>query len=447
MREPAVTRPHPIDHLWRLDDDVVPVHTHDDREVLVRHAADGTPEVYGGARQASEDVCTHLGSDTAVGMAAEALGEDAAGGRVSRRAVLGGLAALGGLGAVSARPRYAFAAAPGTAGATARDVLVVIFLRGAADGLQIVAPIDDPDYRRARPEIALTPEVALPAASGFGFHPAMAPLLPLWRGKELAVVHAVGNPAATRSHFDAQKDTERAAPVAVRSGWLGRHLAATSRGTGLLRAVTLGDRAALSASGGFPTASMGSLDAFDVSAWEGYRRSVDATLRGMYGRAGGPLARDADRTFAAVGALAASRASASRASTYPDDEFGRGMAEIARMIRSGAPVEAACIDSRDWDLHRHHGTPFEEWGPMRRLVDSLARGIAAFRADIGDAWSRTTVVTMTEFGRRVEENSPAAPTTATADSCSSRAATSPVGASTAAGRVCRPLRSTTATWP
>uniref|UniRef100_UPI0028B1DA9C hypothetical protein n=1 Tax=Mobilicoccus sp. TaxID=2034349 RepID=UPI0028B1DA9C len=84
-----------LPHLWRLDDDVVPVHTHDDREILVRRGPDGATEVYGGDREASDDACGRLGSDTALGMAAQALGEDSAGGRVSRRAVLGGLAALG----------------------------------------------------------------------------------------------------------------------------------------------------------------------------------------------------------------------------------------------------------------------------------------------------------------------------------------------------------------
>lgn len=396
------------DHLWRLDDEIVPVHTHDDREVLIRRAADGTPEVFGSARAASEAACDHaLGSDeSGLGLAAEALG-DSDSGRVSRRTVLGGLATLGALGAVSAQPRYAFAAPSSAAAATAaprRDTLIVIFLRGASDGLQMVAPVADPAYRTARPGIALTAENTLRASSMFGFHPAMAPLMPLWSAKQLAVVHAVGNPDATRSHFDAQLDMERAAPVGVRSGWLGRHLAATSKSTDILRAVTLGDRAALSASA-FPTASMSDLDSFDISGWSGYRRSIDSTLATMYSRAGGPVSRDAGRTFRAVGALATSRATKATTTGYPDDEFGRGLAEIARMMRAGAPVEAACIDHRDWDLHRNHGTPTEEWGPMRRNIDSLARGIAAFRADVGSLWRRTTVVTMSEFGRRVEENS------------------------------------------
>lgn len=388
------------DHLWRLDDDIVPVHTHDDREVLVRPTAGGA-EVLRGSDHAGQIAADHACGDTALGMAAQALGEDSAGGRVARRTVLGGLAALGALGAVSTQPRYAFAQTR----ATARDTLIVIFLRGAADGLQMVAPVSDAAYRKARPNLALRPGETLPADKRFGFHPAFAPLMPLWNAGQLAVVHAVGNPDAGRSHFDAQLDMERAAPVGARSGWLGRHLAATSTGTDLLRTVTLGDRAAVSASGAFRTASMTDVQSFDIAGWEGYRSSLDATIRGMYSRAGGALSRDAGKTFAAVGALSKARTTPARTSGYPQDEFGRGMAEIARLMRAGAPMEAACIDHRDWDLHRNHGTPTEEWGPMRRNIDSLASGIAAFRNDIGSLWGRTTIVTMSEFGRRVEENS------------------------------------------
>lgn len=391
------------DHLWRLDDDIVPLHTHDDREILTRPHADGSTDVFDDARQASCCAAESAAdSESPIALAADALA-DSTRGTVTRRAVLGGLAALGALGAVSSQPRYAFAA-PTAAGGVGRDILVVVFLRGAMDGLQVVVPVDDPEYRRARPDLALGSDITLPAAPGFGFHPAMRPLMPLWQAGQLAVVHAVGNPAATRSHFDAQRDMERAAPVGVRSGWIGRHLAATSRSTDVLRAVTLGDRAALSTAA-FPTASLPDLESFDVAGWQGYRHSIDATIRGMYGRAGGALAAEAAKTFGAVGTLAASRASASARGSYPDDAFGRGMSEIARMIRAGAPVEAACIDHRDWDLHRNHGGPFEEWGPMRRNIDSLALGLAAFRADLGDAWNRVTVVTMSEFGRRVAENS------------------------------------------
>ncbi|GAB96856.1 uncharacterized protein (DUF1501 family) [Kineosphaera limosa] len=376
-------------HLWRLSDDIVPMHMHDsEEEVLVHAAPDGSCEVLSSAREASEIA------------AAGALADADCPSGVTRRTVLASMAALGALGVVSGTPRYAFAATP-----TARDTLVVIFLRGAIDGLQVVVPVDDPDYRRARPGLAIRPEDALPVADGFGLHPATRPLLPMWQAGQLAVVNAVGNPKATRSHFDSQLDMERAAPAAVRSGWLGRHLAATSRSTELVRAVTVGSRAAVSAAG-FPTASFsGDLENFDVWSWEGYRGGVHKTLDRLHRSAGGALAADASKAVAGVATLARARATKAGTAPYPDDDFGRGLREVARVIKAGAPVEAACLDLDGWDLHRNHGGPFEEWGPMRRLVDSFARGLAAFRTDLGSRWGRTTVVTLSEFGRRVEQNS------------------------------------------
>lgn len=387
-----MSQAHPMDaHLWRLSDDIVPMHMHDSEEEVLVHAGPGGCEVLSGPRQASEIA--------AAGALAEADGEGAASG-VTRRTVLASMAALGALGMVSATPRYAFAATP-----TPRDTLVVIFLRGAIDGLQVVVPVDDPHYLRARPGLAIRPDDALPAADGFGFHPAMRPLLPMSQAGQLAVVNAVGNPSATRSHFDAQLDMERAAPAAVRSGWLGRHLAATSRSTDLTRAVTVGNRAAVSVSG-FPTASFtGTLENGDIWAWPGHRRGIHATLARMHRSAGGTVGADASRAMAGVSSLARARATKAGTAPYPDDVFGKGMREIARVIRSGAPVEAACIDLDGWDLHRDHGGPFDQWGPMRMLVDSLATALAAFRTDLGAHWGRTTVLTLSEFGRRVEQNS------------------------------------------
>ena len=389
-------------NLWRLSDDIVPVHTHDDRDVLVHTAPDGSFEVLSGEREASEIAAETLTCDDAT--------HGGRGGRIGRRTVLSAMGAFAGLGAlsvVSPTPRYAFASAPAAApGRGGRDALVVIFLRGAIDGLQVVTPLDDPDYLRARPGLGIRPEQALPASAGFGFHPAMKPLLPLWESGQLAAVHAVGNPTATRSHFDSQLSMERAAPASLRSGWLGRHLAATSASTDLVRAVTVGDRVAVSASGAFPTASFsGEVKDFDVWGWHAFRPGIDEALARMHRTAGGQLAADAARAVSGVADLAAARATAPGSAPYPDDEFGRGLREVARVLKSGAPVEAACLDLGGWDMHRDQGTPFEEWGPMRRNLDTFARGLAAFRTDLGSVWDSTTVVTLSEFGRRVEENS------------------------------------------
>lgn len=373
-----------LEHLWRLDEDIVPVHTHDDRSFLM-DVSDGKREVLSGAREAAERVLRAS--------------------PVSRRSVLAGMAACGALTMVDPRPRYAFAADP----SGGRDVLVVVFLRGGADGLQAVVPYADPGYAAARPTLAIRPQDLLVLDERFGLHPKLAPLKPLWDARQLAIVPAVGNPAANRSHFDAQLAAERAAPAQVRSGWVGRHLSAVSAGRDLTRAVTFGDRAAVATSGAFPTAAVGGeLSDFEVWAWEGFHAQVGQTLTALAGSAGGQVAQGSQGAFAGITALAGARATSEQPSggaSYPPGSFGRGLREAARVIRSGAPVEVVCLDLGDWDMHARHGGPFEEWGAMARKLTELSEGLAAFRTDLGEAWARTSLVTMSEFGRRVAENS------------------------------------------
>lgn len=381
------------DHLWRLDDDIVPVHTHDDRSFLIdRRPSGGADAVLSGPAEGTRRTVDRL--------------SEVVGAPLPRRTLLAGLAACAALTVVDARPRYAFAAP--TAASATKDTLVVIFLRGGADALNILVPDGDPDYLRARPRIGLKTEDLWRLDGTFGFHPKMAALKPAWEAGQLAAVAAVGNPDATRSHFDAELAMERAAPAQLRSGWLGRYLAASSGDTSLVRAVTLGDRAVAATTTDFPTAAIGGrLKDFDVSAWDGFKPQVKDALRVLGTSGGGAVAEATGKTFDAIGALAAARTAPqtpANGASYPATDFGRAMAEIARIIRSGAPVEAACVDRGNWDMHANEGGPFEEWGWLARNLTDLAGSLAAFRTDLGDSWSRTTVVAMTEFGRRVAEN-------------------------------------------
>ena len=146
---------------------------------------------------------------------------------LTRRGLLRGALALAGtttvLGSavVTASPAAAAAADP----RSARSVLVVLSLRGAADGLSLVVPHADPVYYAARPRIAVPAERLLAKDATFGLHPELAPLLPLWRAGRLAAVHATGLPAPNRSHFAAMEEVEDADPgSAVRRGWLNRLL-------------------------------------------------------------------------------------------------------------------------------------------------------------------------------------------------------------------------------
>ena len=157
-------------------------------------------------------------------------------GLLGRTLAVGGGAALAGLVGEGLSTNLAFAA-----GTYTGDTLVVLSLRGGFDGLSAIAPIGDPDYYKARPTIALPKSQAIAGDGQFGLHPALAPLLPMWQGGNLAAVHAVGQPSPTRSHFAAMEEMERAAAgTSLRSGWLDRMLGMTGA-TGPLAGVSMGN--------------------------------------------------------------------------------------------------------------------------------------------------------------------------------------------------------------
>src|SRR6202023_1489174 len=149
--------------------------------------------------------------------------------RFSRRYFLkqGGVALVG----LSAMPAFLQRAAAGPPMPNKKQ-LVVLFQRGAADGLNIVVPFAEPNYYRMRPTIAIpqprrgAPDAAIDLDGFFGLHPSLAPLEPLFHKNQLAIVHAAGSPDPTRSHFDAQDFMESGTPgvKATDDGWLDRVL-------------------------------------------------------------------------------------------------------------------------------------------------------------------------------------------------------------------------------
>ncbi|WP_433825176.1 DUF1501 domain-containing protein [Actinoplanes sp. CA-015351] len=315
---------------------------------------------------------------------------------VSRRSVLGGVAA-GVAGAAGLSVDLAFAAEKYSG-----DTLVVVSLHGGFDGLSAVAPIGDQDYYRARPTIAVPKNQVIAGDGTFGLHPALAPLLPHWKAGKLAAVHAVGQPNPTRSHFAAMDAMENAAPgTSVRSGWLDRMLGGTGA-TAPLAGVSVGDvMPARLFSGPGGDVSMRSVDELTL-AGDG-KRPIAAALRAMYADAPAHLAapaRAADRALAAMGKPRAVAAGAG----YPKTDLGGALRDVARLIKSNAGLVTATVDCGDWDMH-------EALGPAvkgRRMYDNLAdlaAALAAFAADLGPAlMNRVTILTISEFGRRVAEN-------------------------------------------
>lgn len=328
--------------------------------------------------------------------------------KLSRRGVLGrGLAAgaagaLAGLVGEGLSTRLAFAA-----GAYTGDTLVVLSLRGGFDGLSAIAPIGDADYYRARPTIALPKSQAIAGDSMFGLHPGLAPLLPMWQNGSLAAVHAVGQPNPTRSHFAAMEEMERAAAgTSVRSGWLDRMLGMTGA-TGPLAGVSLGNAMPARMLGGsFADVSLTSVDGFTL-AGESAKRPMAASLRQMYGSAPGVLAAPAlaaSSALTAVAGVGATAYSPANGADYPATPLGDALRDVARLIKAKAGLAAAAVDSGDWDMHEGLGTAVKG----QRMYDNLlemSTALAAFAADLGPAgMANVTLVTVSEFGRRVAEN-------------------------------------------
>lgn len=322
--------------------------------------------------------------------------------QLTRRRLLGGAAALTGLAAAGLSTRLAYAA-PGYAG----DTLVLLSLRGGFDGLSAIVPIGDPGYYAARPTIGVPKSEVIAGDGSFGLHPAMAPLLPLWQSGTLAAVHAVGQPDPTRSHFAAMEAMENAAPgTPVRSGWLDRMLGGTGA-TGPLAGVSLG--AAMPArvlAGPAPAVSMATIDRFTL-AGESARRPVAAALRAMYADAPAQLAgpaRAADQALTATAGLRAAGYTPANGAAYPATDLGAALRDVARLIKAKCGLVTAAVDCGDWDMHDALGTA----ATGQRMHDNLAAlslALAAFAADLGAVgMANVTLVTISEFGRRVAEN-------------------------------------------
>lgn len=287
----------------------------------------------------------------------------------------------------------------------ARDdhrTLVVVFLRGGADGLALVPAVGDDAYHVARPTIGIDARDAIALDERFALHPRLGAIAPLFRDGALEIVHAVGSDDTTRSHFEAQDLMEHGGASA--GGWLGRFLRARDAGAGgALSAVAMGQEFPESLRGAPSVAVMRTLDDFAIDASDApMLGALDALYRADANALGGRLAPAARDTLAALRRIAELRAAPRRpraGAVYPDDDFGHSLAEVARLIRGRVGLSVATLDLGGWDSHFTQGTLIEP------LMERLARGLAAFHADLGAAMmAGVSVVAMTEFGRRVAEN-------------------------------------------
>jgi uncharacterized protein (DUF1501 family) len=326
---------------------------------------------------------------------------------MNRRLFLKG-SALAALGFASPLPGVLVRAA--AAAAAGDRTLVVLFLRGGADGVGIVVPYRDPTYYAARPTLGVPASgdgAVLDLDGYFGLHPALAPLLPLWKERRLGVVHATGPVWNVRSHAEAQDRLARGVsdPARAGDGWLERATGATAgrHGVGVAtRAPTI-----LAGDLGLPTAS----PLPDPALTDADRAALDAMYADSTDTA---FAARTKATVRAILALESARDAAkapANGATYPDTTAGAGLRLVASLVRTGPPPQVAYIEAEGWD---HHSGAREK---IATRLDGLGRALAAFAQDLGDRLRDVMVVTVTEFGRSVAEN-PAGGTDHGAASCS-----------------------------
>ncbi len=311
-----------------------------------------------------------------------------------------------------------------------KKILIVVFQRGAADGLNIVVPHGEPGYYAMRPSIhiprprASDPETAMDLDGFFGLHPALKPLKPLYDAGHLAMVHAAGSPDNTRSHFDAQDCMESGTPgiKSTADGWLNRSLQAQEAPgasppeaiegiarkspwrASPLRAVALGPYLPRSLAGSTPAVAISNLNEFVIRAGattpvvassfeEMYARTVDTVLHGS-----------GQETFEAMDLLRRSDvANVPRANgaVYPRGPFGSSLRQIAQLVKAKVGLEAAFAEVGGWDHHVNEGSV---QGQLANRLAEFGQALRALYQDLGDRVEDVVIVTMSEFGRTAREN-------------------------------------------
>jgi uncharacterized protein (DUF1501 family) len=314
----------------------------------------------------------------------------------TRRRVIAGAGAVGvaSLGTQLVTTQVAFGAPD-----TTRNTLIVVFLRGGQDGLSMLVPAGDPNLLRARPNIAIPAATLLPAGRGFGLNPNLAPLQPFWTAGQMAAVPAVASPDVSRSHFQAQDCIERgAATTSVHTGWLNRVLALSGPGT-TFRAIAEGTEMPRSLVGEQDKIVLDGIDQFRLNGGDAKTMEALATL---YTGLNHPLEGQAKVTLQAI--TAAQRISTNRTGTvkYPGGGFADSLSDVALLIKAQVGLKVATINVGGWDMHTNIGKV--DNGDMKNQLTALATGLAAFATDLGPLLDNVTLVTMTEFGRRVLEN-------------------------------------------
>lgn len=298
------------------------------------------------------------------------------------------------------------------------DVLVYIFLRGGADGLNIVVPYFEDAYYRRRPNLSIaSPKDHRVGASArladlngrFGLHPALSPLVPFYKDGQMAVIHACGSQDATRSHFEAMAAVERGLAFegpGPASGWIARHMSSTELPSDSpLRAIAFGGTLPDSLRGAANTVALESISDFKLETPTHQQKHFERALLDLYQQHSDEVGHAGQETLAVLDSLRRldpNQYKPLNGAKYPTSDLGNGLRQTACLIRANLGLEIAALDRTGWDTHFAQGSTV---GILPLALDDLGKSVAAFATDMGKDLSRVTVVVMTEFGRRLAENS------------------------------------------
>jgi len=287
--------------------------------------------------------------------------------------------------------------------------LVVIFQRGAADGLNIVVPHGERTYYAMRPSINIPRNQVIDLDGFFGLHPALASFQPLWNQRHLAIVHAAGSPDPTRSHFDAQDFMESGTPglKATTDGWLNRTLHALPASTdkSAFRAIALGPALPRILTGAEPAVAVNNINDFGVGGRNPNASPIANTFEAMYDQSVDSVLHGTGReTFDAVKMLKAAdpaKYKPAPGADYARGRFGDSLRQLAQLIKADLGVQVAFADIGGWDHHVNEGST---QGQIANVLRDFSQSLSALWTDLGDLADDTVIITMSEFGRTVREN-------------------------------------------
>jgi uncharacterized protein (DUF1501 family) len=312
-------------------------------------------------------------------------------------------------------PRLAFRSPESVGQQKHGDVLVAVFQRGGMDGLNVVVPYGDgAAYYDMRPTIGIAEpgkgdKSAIDLDGHFGLHPSLRGLKDVFDQGHLAVIHATGSPDPSRSHFEAMEFMERGTPGErlTGTGWINRHLeTAAWQNNSPFRAVGMGAMVQSSLQGAVPALALRSIADFHLRGREEQVAAIQKVLQGLYSIQSPTevLSQQAAEVFSTIDLLtrlSSTEYQPANGAKYPDTDYGYGLQQVAQLVKADVGLEVACVDIGGWDTHEAEGGAD---GQMAYPLDELGNGLAAFYADLRDYAGGVVVVTMSEFGRRVQEN-------------------------------------------